>query len=100
MTAKLKEIKADLKSCMHQPIPIVGKWLASVLRGHFQYFGVPWNTYSISAFRLAVIRLWWQVISRRSQNGKITWQRMSRLAKNWLPTARIQHPYPEQRLRV
>lgn len=100
MTAKLKEIKEDLKSCMHQPIPIVGKWLASVLRGHFQYYGVPWNSYAISAFRLAVIRLWWQAISRRSQNGNINWQRMSRLAKNWLPTARIQHPYPEQRLRV
>jgi group II intron reverse transcriptase/maturase len=100
MTAKLKEIKANLKACMHQPIPIVGKWLASVLRGHFQYYGVPRNTYSMSAFRRAVVCLWKQAISRRSQNGQITWQRMSRLAKKWLPTARIQHPYPEQRLRV
>ena len=100
MTAKLKEIKANLKACMHQPLPIVGKWLASVLRGHFQYYGVPRNTYSMSAFRRAVVCLWKQAISRRSQNGQITWQRMSRLAKRWLPTARIQHPYPEERLRV
>jgi RNA-directed DNA polymerase len=100
MTAKLKEIKANLKVCMHQPIPIVGKWLASVLRGHFQYYGVPRNTYSMSAFRRAVVCLWKQAIRRRSQNGQITWQRMSRLAKQWLPTARVLHPYPEERLRV
>jgi RNA-directed DNA polymerase len=100
MTAKLKEVKATLKACMHDPVPIVGKWLASVLRGHFQYYGVPRNSYSMSAFRSAVIRLWYQVISRRSQNGKMSWRRMSRLAKIWLPTARIKHPYPEQRLRV
>jgi group II intron reverse transcriptase/maturase len=100
MCAKLKALKEELKARMHNPIPIVGNWLASVLRGHFQYYGVPRNTYSISAFRRAVICLWKQAISRRSQNGQITWSRMSRLAKTWLPTARIQHPYPEQRLRV
>ena len=70
------------------------------LGGHFQYYGVPRNSYSMSAFRAAVVRLWYQVISRRSQNGKMSWKRMSRLAKIWLPTARITHPYPEQRLRV
>jgi RNA-directed DNA polymerase len=100
MTAKLKEVKANLKACMHDPVPVVGKWLASVLRGHYQYYGVPRNSYSMSAFRTAVVRLWYQAISRRSQNGKMPWQRMSRLAKIWLPTVRITHPYPEQRLRV
>jgi group II intron reverse transcriptase/maturase len=100
MSAKLKEVKADLKARMHAPLPVVGKWLASVLRGHFQYYGVPRNTYSMSAFRLAVIRLWHQALNRRSQKGKIPWKRMSRLAKRWLPTVRIRHPYPEQRLRV
>ncbi len=100
MCAKLKEVKAELKARMHDPIPVVGKWLASVLRGHFQYFGVPWNSYSIGAFRLAVIRLWHQTLSRRSQNGQIQWKRMNRLVRQWLPTPRIQHPYPEQRLRV
>ena len=100
MTAKLKEVKTELRVRMHDPIPLVGKWLASVLRGHFQYYGVPWNSFSIAAFHLAVIRLWHHVLNRRSQKGKIPWKRMKRLAKNWLPNARIKHPYPEQRLRV
>jgi len=100
MCAKLMEVKTELRTRMHEPIPIVGKWLASVLRGHFQYYGVPWNTYSLYAFRRAVIGLWYQVTGRRSQTGQMSWRRMSRLAASWLPTPRIQHPYPEQRLRV
>ena len=100
MNAKLKEVKTELRARMHEPVPVVGKWLASVLRGHFNYYGVPRNSYAMSAFRLAVARLWHQVLSRRSQNGKIPWKRMSRPVKRWLPTVRIQHPYPEQRLRV
>ena len=100
MSAKLKEVKADLKERMHDPVPTVGKWLASVLRGHFQYFGVPRNSYSMGAFRLAVIRLWHHVLNRRSQTGQVPWKRMKRLASIYLPSARIQHPYPEQRLRV
>lgn len=100
MCAKLKAVKANLKTRMHNPIPMVGQWLASVLRGHFQYYGVPRNSHALSAFRRAVIRLWRQALSRRSQNGRITWSRMGRLAKHWLPTARIHHPYPEQRLCV
>jgi RNA-directed DNA polymerase len=100
MCAKLKEVKTELKARMHDPVPTVGKWLASVLRGHYQYYGVPWNTYALYAFRRAVIGLWHQVMSRRSQKGQITWRRMSRLAAIWLPTPRVQHPYPEQRLRV
>jgi len=100
MSAKLKEVKTDLKARMHDPIPQVGRWLASVLRGHFQYYGVPRNSASIAGFRWAVIRLWYHVLRRRSQKGKIPWKRMKRLAKRWLPNARIQHPYPQQRLRV
>jgi group II intron reverse transcriptase/maturase len=100
MRAKLKEVKTELRARMHDPVPEVGRWLASVLRGHFPYYGVPRNSYSLSAFRKAAIRLWYQVLSRRSQNGKVPWARMKRLIKRWLPSARIRHPYPQQRLRV
>jgi len=30
----------------------------------------------------------------------MTWDRMKRLAKIWIPKARLCHPYPEQRLVV
>src|SRR6266700_2525503 len=34
MRAKLKEVKAELMQRLHQPIPEVGQWLGSVVRGH------------------------------------------------------------------
>ena len=38
---------------MHHPIPEQGRWLASVLRGHYNYYAVPDNIEALSAFRYA-----------------------------------------------
>ena len=43
---------------MHQPIPEQGRWLASVLRGHYQYYAVPDNIEALTAFRRQIIRRW------------------------------------------
>ena len=97
---KLAETKAELRSRLHDPVPEVGRWLASVVRGHFRYYGVPGNWDALSSFRLQVIRLWYKALRRRSQRTRLTWERMRRLAKRWIPYARIYHPYPERRLGV
>ena len=36
---------------MHQPIPEQGRWLASVLHGHYKYYAVPDNIEALRAFR-------------------------------------------------
>ena len=43
---------------MHQPIPEQGRWLASVLRGHYGYYAVPDNIEALRAFREGLIRHW------------------------------------------
>ena len=43
MRAKLKDIKAELRRRMHQPIPSQGQWLKQVVKGHFAYYAVPTN---------------------------------------------------------
>jgi RNA-directed DNA polymerase len=43
MRAKLKEIKAELRERMHQPIPEQGRWLAQIVRGFYAYHAVPTN---------------------------------------------------------
>ena len=55
--AKLKEVKAELKKRMHDPIPEVGKWLRAVVGGHNRYYGVPMNNAAIHAFRFQVGRV-------------------------------------------
>jgi group II intron reverse transcriptase/maturase len=98
--AKLKEIKFELKRRMHDPVPVQGKWLRSVIEGHFRYFGVPMNGPALVTFRFTIGRLWHSALSRRSQNGRVKWERMRRLIDRYLPKPRIYHPYPLRRLGV
>ena len=97
MRAKLKDVKVELKRRRHQPIPVQGLWLASVVRGHFAYYGVPGNSDAITAFRYQVARHWIKALRRRSQRTRLTWARMTRYVRHWLPPARLQHPFPSVR---
>jgi RNA-directed DNA polymerase len=97
MRAKLKEVKAEIKRRWHQPISKVGRWLRSVVQGHFAYFAVPGNTDAISTFRNHVVRYWLRVLRRRSQRTRVNWERMRRIADRWLPKPRVLHPYPSVR---
>src|SRR6266403_2291779 len=49
MRGKLRDIKAELRRRMHQPIPEQGKWLRQVVAGHFAYYAVPTNSRALSA---------------------------------------------------
>jgi RNA-directed DNA polymerase len=98
--AKLSEVKAELKGRRHDPIPAVGTWLRSVVGGHIRDYGVPMNSSAWSMFRFQVDRRWLRVLSRRSQKGRVLWDRMRRLIDRWLPPARVCHPYPLRRIGV
>jgi hypothetical protein len=100
LRSKLKKVKCELRRLLHAPIPLVGRWLRSVLRGYYNYYGVPTNTRAMNAFRFQVCRFWSRSLWRRSQKTRITWERMGRLVRRWLPYPKVQHPYPEQRLCV
>ena len=100
MRAKLQAIKQELRRRMHQPIPVQGKWLGQVVRGYSNYFAVPTNGQTISAFRFHVLDLWRRSLRRRSQKGGVTWQRIRRWADDWLPKPRILHPWPSARFAV
>jgi RNA-directed DNA polymerase len=100
LQAKLSEVKAELKRRMHDPVPEMGKWLRSVVEGHNRYYGVPMNCPALVLFRSQAVWLWHRALSRRSQNGRVRWDRMWRIVNHWLPTPRIHHPYPLRRLGV
>jgi group II intron reverse transcriptase/maturase len=97
MTAKLKQVKAEIMRRRHLPVPEQGRWLASVTTGHSRYYAVPGNYQAADAFRRQVIRYWRHALGRRSQNGRITWDRMNRLARRYLPRTKIMHPWPHVR---
>src|SRR5258707_1553907 len=92
LRAKLKEVKAELQRRRHDPVPEVGQWLGSVVRGHCQYYGIPGNWRPIARFRDEVSRHWHRALSRRSQKGPGGWKRMHRLIQRGVPHAPVLHP--------
>ena len=100
MQAKLSEIKERLQRRMHQAIPEQGRWLAQVIRGYFAYHAVPTNFPALGAFRHHVKRLWLRPLRRRSQKDRLSWERMTKLADDFLPQPKILHPWPSVRFAV
>jgi RNA-directed DNA polymerase len=97
MRAKLRAVKTELMHRRHLPIPEQGAWLGSVVRGHCAYYAVPDNNEAIRGFRTRVVRHWRHALRRRSQRTCLTWERMYRLEARWIPSARVQHPWPKTR---
>ena len=97
MGSKLKVLKAELRRRMHEPWWEQAEWLTAVLKGHYRYYGVPFNYRALARMRYAVVGLWHAVLRRRSQRTRMTWERMKRRAKRSLPDPHICHPYPDDR---
>jgi RNA-directed DNA polymerase len=100
MRAKLQAIKQELRRRMHQPIPGQGQWLKQVVTGYFNYHAVPTNGRALATFRFHVVDLWMRTLRRRSQKDHTAWERIRRLANDFLPKPRILHPWPEKRFAV
>lgn len=99
MQAKLRELKKEFQRRMHDDLREQGKWLSAVLRGHYQYYGVPFNSASLWSFAYHVQVLWYRKLRRRSQRTRLTWERFTKKVKRLIPAPRICQPYPSDRLR-
>jgi RNA-directed DNA polymerase len=58
------------------------------------------NQPALMIFRFRVGWHWHRSLSRRSQNGRVLWDRMRRLITRWLPLPSVCHPYPLRRMGV
>jgi RNA-directed DNA polymerase len=67
---------------MHAPVSVQRDWLASVLRGHYAYYGLPSNWHQLDTFYDEVCRLWYRVLSRRSQR-RLTWAPFTQLLERF-----------------
>jgi RNA-directed DNA polymerase len=97
LSAKLSELKRELRRRWHQPAAEVGAWLRSVVQGYFNYHAVPGNMDSLNSFRAQVIWRWYRALRRRSQRARMTWERFWSLVDRWIPSAKILHPHPNLR---
>lgn len=101
LRAKIQDVRETLIRCRHRPIPEQGGWLRAVVQGHYNYYGVPGNRKALDSFRTQISHAWIYALRRRSQKGRsLTWKCFQKWIQAWIPTARVTHPFPNQRLRV
>jgi len=95
LTRKLKALRQEAWRLMHVPLAEQHRWYASILRGHYGYYGMPHNYRALSGFRQAVRRIWFTCLRRRSQKSRsMGWDMFEALTAHFpLPTPRITHPW-------
>jgi RNA-directed DNA polymerase len=99
----IKQIKAvhrELHEHMHRPVKETQQWLNRVIKGHFNYYGVPGNSEALSRFRFEIVKRWFKVLRRRSQRHRLRWDKFGPWTGRHLPAVRIVHPYPDDRFRA
>src|SRR4051812_36965778 len=94
LTRKLKALRQEAWRHMHAPLAEQHRWLSSVLRGHYGYYGMPPNYPALSASPQEARRLWTRTPRRRSKkprrlNGDALKAVFARFP---LPLPRIPHP--------
>lgn len=80
------------KEYRHQPLEWQLRYLNSVLKGHYLYYGVTANFRCLAAFYRHVKWSWHRYLSRRSQRGYIRWEKFKRILKDYpLEKPRVVH---------
>ena len=92
LSRALGDISRWCRRHRHQEIGWQQQMLTRKLRGHYAYYGIIGNSQAIASFRHHVHRLWRKWLGRRSQKGKMHWERFRRLMRRYpLPRPRIIH---------
>jgi group II intron reverse transcriptase/maturase len=92
---KLAALTREARKRRHEPVRRQYGWLRSVLRGHYNYYGVPGNYDVMESFLKRVRWNWHHQLQQRSQRAR--WnkeQRERHDAKYPLPRPRITHRLP------
>ena len=77
---------------LHLPIREQHQKLTQKLRGHYGYYGIIGNYFSLQEFREGARGIWRQRLSRRRRDGDVTWSEFLRLEQRYrLPRARVVH---------
>jgi RNA-directed DNA polymerase len=81
--AKLAALRMEMRRRRHAPVRDQHRWLASVLRGHYRYYGLPGNERALRSFRIRVSDGWERSLQRRSQRARMTVESLKRHEKRF-----------------
>jgi group II intron reverse transcriptase/maturase len=88
--AKMAELKQEMRRRRHWRLRDQWCWLVSVLKGHYNYYGVSTNYRALASFRYWVRWRWHQSLQRRSQKARLNRRKLNALDQRFpLPVPRI-----------
>jgi group II intron reverse transcriptase/maturase len=88
----LQAVSAWCRENRHRPIAEQHRTLTQKLRGHYAYYGITGNFFSLQDFLEGTRRIWRRWLSRRRRGGPLSWPEFLRLEQRYgLPRARVVH---------
>jgi group II intron reverse transcriptase/maturase len=93
LSRAIQRVMTWCRSHRHEPIGKQHEMLVRKLKGHYGYYGITGNFRALAGFLEAVTAGWRKWLCRRSQRGRLTWQRFGALVQSAypLPQPRIVH---------
>jgi group II intron reverse transcriptase/maturase len=89
LKAKRAEAKAWLKTRLNKPVSETMRLIAASLRGHNNYYGINGNTCKVYDFYLYVQYVYYQILNRRDQNGKLRYDKYKRIWDYYVQKPRV-----------
>jgi group II intron reverse transcriptase/maturase len=88
--AKMADLREKLRRWVYLPLNEQWQRLCSVLRGHYQYYGLSTNFRALHSFARRLRLVWHKQLQRRSQRAHMTRAKLDRLDRLFpLPRPRI-----------
>ncbi len=94
LNRSMNALKCKLQKMRHLPLREQIKQINAHLRGHYQYFGVPFNSRSLARLYRYTIKMWRKSLGRRSQKGRLNWKKYSTILQHYpvmTPKLRYNH---------
>jgi group II intron reverse transcriptase/maturase len=89
LKAKRAEAKAWLRTRLTMPVSETMKLIAASLRGHNNYYGVNGNTIKVHNYYLYVQYMYFRILNRRDQKGKLRYEKYKRIWDYYVEKPRV-----------
>lgn len=90
----IRKVHLWCKTNRHEPVAMQWKTLCRKVQGHYNFFGVTFNSRSVNMFFEQIKRSWRKWLDRRNREKHMTWEKYNRLLEKYpLPRPRIMHSY-------
>jgi len=95
LTRAITNISRFIKLNRHMKLRDLIAAINIKLRGHYSYYGITFNYYSLSRFRFEVVRSLYKWLNRRGGKRKWNWDNVTILVEQWYPLVKplIYHSY-------